>query len=381
MKNRISILLLIIFHLSFLTFNLFAQEFSFAAMSDSRGKYNGVNEPILSALTEHLITNQTEVDFLFFMGDLVDGSDIYPDSTLAELKYWKKVMSSVYNNSNMVWPYIWPVIGNHEAQHPKDAINLRLLFNDVFMNGPEDEMGLTYSFDYKNVHFVCINSERWYYGDPEDTTDDRRDWHYVKNLDWLINDLEKARARNVNFIFVFSHDVPFPIGGHLHDGLPNLGEDFILPIDSTKQWYVDQRDKFWQILVDFKVSAYLCGHEHIYGRQAIGGVYQIVAGSSGAPLYEFNPTYNAQPDSIMPYGEMSYNDAVPYYKVLKYNYGPGKNSQHSKDFFGLRAFQYVTFHVKEDLIHVQTFGAYPRENTDDEMEGEIGLIDEFIIDK
>lgn len=41
----------------------------------------------------------------------------------------------------------------------------------------------------------------------------------------------------------------------------------------------------------------------------------------------------------------------------------------------------VTFHVKDDLIHVQTFGAYPRENTDDEMEGEIGLIDEFIINK
>ena len=106
MKNRISILLLIIFHFSFLTFNLLAQEFSFAAMSDSRGKYNGVNEPILSALAEHLITNQTEVDFLFFMGDLVDGSDVYPDSTFAELKYWEKVMSPVYNNSNMVWPYI-----------------------------------------------------------------------------------------------------------------------------------------------------------------------------------------------------------------------------------------------------------------------------------
>ncbi|MCH7774673.1 MAG: metallophosphoesterase [Bacteroidetes bacterium] len=376
--NSSFILLINLFSFIFMP-DLFAQEFTFATMSDSRGKDRGSNEIVLSALATHLVANQKEVKFLMFMGDMVDGSDDYPDTTLAELIYWKKIMSPVYNNSNMVWPYIYPVIGNHEARHPNDEDNFRSVFNNVIMNGPSDEKGLTYSFDYMNVHFVCVDTERWYYGDPDDLSDDRRDWHYVKHLDWLRNDLQKANERNVNYIFVFGHDVPFPIGGHLHDGLPNLGEDFILPIDSTKQWYVDQRDKFWQILVDFKVSAYLCGHEHIYGRQAIGGVYQIVAGSAGAPLYEFNPTFSEHPDSIKPYEEMSYNDAIPYYKELNYNYGPGKNSQRSKDFFGLRAFHYAIFNVKKNKVEVKIYGAFPKEKISYEMNGEIELIDKFEI--
>jgi len=381
MNNKYSFILLInLFSFIFIP-DLFAQEFTFGAMSDSRGIYRGSNEIVLAALVNHLAANQKEVKFLIFMGDMVEGSDDFPDTTFSELIYWKKIMSPVYNNPNMVWPYIWPVIGNHESRNPKDEDNFRKVFNNVFMNGPDDEKGLTYSFDYMNVHFVFVDTERWYYGDPDDFSDDRRDWHYVKHLDWLENDLQKANERNVNYIFVFGHDVPFPIGGHLHDGLPNLGEAFTLPVDSTKQWFIDQRDKFWQILVDNNVTAYVGGHEHIYGRQSVDGVCQIIVGSSGAPLYELNPTFSEHPDSIKPYGEMSYNDAVPYYKVLNYNYGPGKNSQRSEDFFGLRAFQYAIFNVKGDRVEVKIYGAFPKENSNHEMDGEIELVDKFEISK
>jgi len=376
--NSSFILLINLFSFIFMP-DLFAQEFTFATMSDSRGKDRGSNEIVLSALATHLVANQKEVKFLMFIGDMVEGSDDHPDTTLAELIYWKKIMSPVYNNSNMVWPYIYPVIGNHEARHPNDEDNFRSVFNNVIMNGPSDEKGLTYSFDYMNVHFVCVDTERWYYGDPDDLSDDRRDWHYVKHLDWLRNDLQKANERNVNYIFIFGHDVPFPIGGHLHDGFPNLGRRFNPPVDSLKQWHIDQRDKFWQILVDNKVTAYICGHEHIYGRQSVDGVYQIVAGGAGAPLYEFNPTFSEHPDGKIPYGEMSYNDAVPFYKVLNYNYGPGKNSQRSEDFFGLRAFHYAIFNVKEDRVEVKIYGAFPKEKINYEMNGEIELIDKFEI--
>ncbi len=78
---------------------------------------------------------------------------------------------------------------------------------------------------------------------------------------------------------------------------------------------------------------------------------------------------------------MSYNEAVPYYKALNYNYGPGKNSQRSDDFFGLRAFQYAIFNVKEDRVEVEIYGAFPKENSNHEMDGEIKLIDEFEISK
>ncbi len=65
------------------------------------------------------------------------------------------------------------------------------------------------------------------------------------------------------------------------------------------------------------------------------------------------PTFSEHPDSIKPYEEMSYNDAIPYYKELNYNYGPGKNSQRSEDFFGLRAFHYAVFNVKKTKLKLK----------------------------
>jgi hypothetical protein len=111
----------------------------------------------------------------------------------------------------------------------------------------------------------------------------------------------------------------------------------------------------------------------------VNGVWQIVAGSTGAPLYNLNPTYSDKPDILKPGDEISYSQAVPYYKALDYCYGPGKNSQASEHFFGLRAFQYVVIDVKKDKISVVTYGAFPKKGSSTEMDGEIKVIDEFII--
>lgn len=359
--------------------NAFAQNFKFAAMSDSRGKYTGVNDSVLSKIVNHLVENQKDVKFVFFMGDMVDGSSTNPQQTKKELTHWKEVMSPIYNSQSMIWPYLYPIVGNHEIQNREDENTFRELFKDVFCNGPNDEKGLTYSFDYDNVHFVSVDTDRWYYGELNESTDDRRDWHYVKHLGWLENDLKAARERGVKHIFVFAHEMPYPIGGHLKDGLPYLGDNFTGVLDSTRSWYLNQRQKYLDLLVKYKVAAHICGHEHIYGRQSVNGVWQILAGSTGAPLYQFNPKYSDQSDSLKPGEEMTYIQAVPYYKTLNYNYGPGKNSQASENFFGLRAFQYVVVDVKEDKISVKTYGAFPKRNSRTEIDGDIKIIDEFVI--
>lgn len=370
-----------IIFIAIINFISFAQDFSFAAMSDSRGSVYGVNEPVLSALVNHLVTNQQQAKFLFFIGDMVGGNIHDANITKSQLQFWKKTMSPVYKNPNMIWPYIWPTVGNHEIRRREDENNFRDFFQDVFMNGPPDEKGSTYSFDYNNVHFVLVNTNRWYYGDINDTTDDRADWHYVKHLDWLEKDLFEARQRNVNHIFVMGHEMPFPIGGHLRDGLPNLGLNLVLPLDSTRLWYLNQRDKFWELLNKYKVAAYICGHEHIYGRQSVGGIYQIVAGCSGAPLYHFNPKYGDNPEQKLPGQELTYNEALPYYQVLNYKHGIDDNCQASEDFFGLRAFHYLIFNVTENKIEVKTFGAFPKDGSLSEIGTEIDLIDEFVIKK
>ena len=153
----------------------------------------------------------------------------------------------------------------------------------------------------------------------------------------------------------------------------------LIPNYRQRLWYLDRRDKFWELLNKYKVAAYICGHEHIYGRQSVAGIYQIVAGSSGAPLYHFNPKYGDNPEQKQPGQEMTYNEALPYYQVLNYKHGVEDNCQASEDFFGLRAFHYLMFNVMEDKIEVKTYGAFPKDGSLSEIGTEINLIDEFII--
>lgn len=363
------------------TISINAQSFSFAAMCDARGSYGGVNEPVLSALVNHLVTNNKDVKFLLFPGDMINGHKTDTNNTIKQYKKWKEVMSPVYNNPNMVWPYIWPMAGNHELQNRADERIFRREFPDVFNNGPDDEKGLTYSFDYNSVHFVAINTNRWDFGNPNDTSDDKRDNHYVKNLNWLEKDIKAALAKGAKYIFVMGHEQPFPIGGHLRDGLPNLGPNLKMPLDSVRKQFLAKRERFWKILSENKVSAYICGHEHLYGRQSINGVYQILTGSAGAPVYYFNSLYGDNPEEKRDGQEMTYNEALPYYKVLGYNHGKKGNCQASKDFVGYRAFEYVTFKVTPDFVEVNTYGGKPKENSTTELGTEISLIDSFVIKK
>jgi predicted phosphodiesterase len=371
-------LLILIF---FINVQLFAQGFKFIAMSDSRGINNGVNDSVLTKIVNHIIDNQSDVKFIIFAGDMVNGHDDDPERTYQELMHWKDVMAPIYKNDNMVWPKVWPVVGNHEIRHRKDEDNFRKVFSDVYRNGPDDEKGLSYSFDFRNAHFTIVNTDRWYYGDPLDTTDDRRDWHYIKHLDWLENDLKSARDRNVDHIFIASHDMIYPVGGHLRDGLANLGRNFKFPMDSTQTWFMGRRQKVIDILKKYKVAAHICGHEHLYGRQEVNGIFEVIAGSSGAPLYNFNPVYREDADSLFPGEEMSYSQAIPYYQALEYFYGPGENSQASRNFVGKRAFNYAVFDVQVDNVQVVTYGAFSDPKDNNKMIGEIKIIDEFNINR
>lgn len=379
MKKNISFTL-IVFILLFLNSFSVAQPFKFIAMTDCRGDYTGVNEPALSRIIEHIGQNQKEIKFIIFPGDLVTGSKKDPELLPVQLSHWKNIMSPFYLDTNLIYPKIYVTVGNHEIQTRFDEDNFRNAFPEMPQNGPYDEKGLTYSFDYNKVHFTVVNTNRWYYGNPDDTTDDRRDWRYIKHLDWLENDLKSARKNNAEFIFVIGHEPAFPIGGHLMDCLPNLGKNVSTPLDSTRLFYLNRRDEFWNLLKKYNVSAYICGHEHLYGRQSVEGVYQITTGSAGAELYELNPKYSADTGRKSNcWQELSYEQTVPYYQILNYYYGKGENSQASRDFFGMTAFNYSVFDVSDTQVIVSVFGALPKEDNCEEIKGDFFKLDEFII--
>ena len=165
--------------------------------------------------------------------------------------------------------YTWyPVVGNHEAETEFDMAWLReynrygnTLLN-ITQSGPANGTETTYSFEYGDAHFILLNE--YYDGESDIATDGEIGDELYQ---WLIFDLQR---NNKPLIFVFGHEPAFP--------LPDQESGRIRHENTCLDKYPTHRDRFWQLLADYQVLAYLCGHTHNYSVQQFNGVWQIDAG-------------------------------------------------------------------------------------------------------
>jgi hypothetical protein len=187
---------------------------------------------------------------ILLVGDIINAGTTAP------------VVRDQWNNVNLAIAeltpgIILPTVGNHETNGLPSVLPY---FTEAFpalpANGPAKYKGMTYSYDNGSVHFISLTSEH------------PGQFHYIGDqLDWLEQDL---RANKQPYTFVFSHDPAYPVGPHAGSSLDAYPKD---------------RDKFWQLLQTYKVTAYICGHEHLYNRSQQGGLTQLVIGTSGSAIY------------------------------------------------------------------------------------------------
>ncbi len=139
--------------------------------------------------------------------------------------------------------------------------------------GPEPCPRTTYSFDYQNAHFVLLNvycnaDAPWGIdGSISDTL-----------FAWLAADLD---ATDKEHIFVFGHEPAHPqpddqtgIVNHLYESLDQ---------------YPAARDRFWELLKEHHVAAYIHGHTHTYSAVEIDGVWEVDAGHAMGTRYMPSP--------------------------------------------------------------------------------------------
>jgi len=166
--------------------------------------------------------------------------------------------------------YTWyPVVGNHELpgagqeSYPGSNMDwLRSYDYGAVNRGPAGCPETTYSFDYQNAHFVVLNE---YCDTSGDTATSGNVPDHLYN--WLVSDLN---ATDKTHIFVFGHEPAYPQPDADNGRVRHLG-------DSLDQ-YPTNRDRFWNLLRDKRVVAYISGHTHNYSAVQIDGVWQLDAG-------------------------------------------------------------------------------------------------------
>lgn len=214
--------------------------FSFAIIGDTQ-RFTAGNPNGNFQKAARLVVKKNP-DLVLAVGDIVSTGESYSEYS-QKFSNWKKIMSPLLSKT-------YAAMGNHDNVEEKGEKAWQNAFNFP-TNGPDGYSETAYSFDFKNSHFVFLNS-------------DHEKEHLVNGDQraWLEQDLAHNKKENV---FVIFHEPAYPVSDKGGEGLDtDPGE----------------RNALWEILERRKVMAVFNGHEHIVSRRKIGSLYQFVFGST-----------------------------------------------------------------------------------------------------
>jgi hypothetical protein len=240
-------------------------------------------------------------DLALYVGDLVNGALLTNASPVqnnytGQLGNWMEAVSPIHNYTAGTGIPLYVVRGNHEDGLLRtDAALLSVYQSTVASgmpaNGPPGEERLTYAFAYKGAKFIATDDYTAHNGKKE-----------TVNQSWVDEQLTQDTRP---FVFVFGHSPVYLVDNDSED------LSFSLPM------HPQERDAFWKSMVDNNVSAYLCGHAHLYVRAESQGLPQIVSGNGGASMQGFDPALADPALSIRyPLKPVNVNDQKVGYLII-----------------------------------------------------------------
>ncbi len=169
---------------------------------------------------------------------LMLGDNAYESGTDTE---YQTAVFNVYPNF-LRQSVLWPTLGNHDGYTADSATQSGPYYNIFTLPKNREAGGVAsgteayYSFDYGNIHFICLDS----YETSRATTG--------AMATWLKQDLADTAQ---DWIIAFFHHPPYTKGSHDSDAEAELGE---------------MRRNFGPILEAGGVDLVLTGHSHSYER-------------------------------------------------------------------------------------------------------------------
>jgi acid phosphatase type 7 len=217
-----------------------ASRVRFWALGDS-GTGRREQATVHKAMLEAVRRESRPIDLWLHLGDMAYGTgrDVEFQSRFFE-SYDVTLRSSV----------CWPTMGNHEGATSKGTTGIGPYY-DAYIVPTRGEAGgvpsgteAYYSFDYANIHFVCLDSH------------DLERKPSGAMAKWLKADLEKTLA---DWVIAFWHHPPYTKGSHDSDKEKDLTE---------------MREMIMPLIDSGGVDLVLTGHSHVYERSMlIDGAY------------------------------------------------------------------------------------------------------------
>ena len=207
---------------------------------------------VFKAQVEYTKQAKREIDLYVHLGDMA-----YGRGTDGEFQYnFFDIYETMLRNT-----VCWPTMGNHEGLTSKGLRGIGPYFDAYVLPTQGEAGGLAsskeayYSFDYGDIHFVCLDSFRH----PRGTN--------APMALWLKEDLKATKAK---WLIAFWHHPPYSNGSH----------------DSNKdKRMTDMREDFMPILEAAGVDLVLTGHSHVYERSMlIAGAYHTPTHNHGVVL-------------------------------------------------------------------------------------------------
>jgi hypothetical protein len=217
---------------------------------------------VLDAYNNFTKNNPHHTNLWLMLGDNAynQGTDNQYQNAVFSLDPMKYVYKDLLRTS-----VLWPTFGNHDAFNndqgaPIKDVARNAPYFDIFTLPTSGEAGgapsgteAYYSFDYGNIHFICLNSSTG--SDFNPITDANSE----RMAMWLQADLDLARkAKIYDWIIAFWHHPPYTKGTHDSDN--PTGQDGELVV---------MREKFVRLLEDGGVDLVLTGHSHVYERSGL----------------------------------------------------------------------------------------------------------------
>ena len=181
----------------------------------------------------YTFTGTRHTDLWLMLGDNAYATAPTPSTRAAVFNMYRRVLRK---------SVLWPTLGNHDG-HTASSSSQTGPYYDIFTLPRSGEAGgvasgteAYYSFDYGNIHFVCLDS----YDASRSPTG--------AMLTWLQNDLA---ANTKDWLIAFLHHPPYTKGSHNSD---------------TESELIEMRQNALPILESHGVDLVLSGHSHSYER-------------------------------------------------------------------------------------------------------------------